>query len=233
MLLAEDLLLLLTDDDSGELRAPAGQTDTALGGANLVELTLMGKVRLSGDDDPGKPGRIIVRDTAPPGDDVLDDALQTLAGRQGDRPEAAIGELGKDLRETLYERLEGFGVLHPEHARLLGIFPKKTWPTTDGQHEAGVRQQITQALVQGDAPDQSTAALIALLHALNCEDTVVDPRRNGVSKQELQTRAGQIADGDWAAAAVRTAINQMFAAVMAATTAATAGTTAATIAAAT
>jgi hypothetical protein len=233
MLLAEDLLLLLTDDDSGELRAPAGETDTALGGANLVELTLMGKVGLSGDDDPGKPGRIIVRDSAPPGDDVLDEALQTLAGRQGDKPEAAITALGKNLRPVLYERLDSFGVLHAEHARLLGIFPKKTWPTADGRHEAEVRQLITQALVQGDPPDQPTAALIALLHALHREDTVVDPKGNGMSRKDLQARAEQIAEGDWASAAVRTAIDQLVAAVIAATTAASAATTAATIAATT
>src|SRR5579875_2197687 len=101
MLLAEDLLLLLTDDASGKLRSPAGETDIALGGANLVELTLMGKVDLSGDGDPGKPGRIIVRDPAPPGDEVLAGALQTLADHQGDKPQAVITPLGKNLRTVL------------------------------------------------------------------------------------------------------------------------------------
>jgi hypothetical protein len=35
MLLAEDLLLLVTDDGSGQLSAPAAQVDAGLGGANL------------------------------------------------------------------------------------------------------------------------------------------------------------------------------------------------------
>lgn len=56
MLLAEDLLLLVTDDASGRLSAPAEQVDAGLGGANLVELTLRDKVNLAGDQDPGKPG---------------------------------------------------------------------------------------------------------------------------------------------------------------------------------
>ncbi|MFY9932380.1 MAG: GPP34 family phosphoprotein, partial [Streptosporangiaceae bacterium] len=122
MLLAEDLLLLLTDDATGKLRSPAGETDIALGGANLVELTLMGKVSLSGDGDPGKPGRIIVRDLAPPGDEVLAAALHTLADHQGDKPQAVMTPLGKNLRTVLYQRLANSGVLRAEHGRILGIF---------------------------------------------------------------------------------------------------------------
>jgi hypothetical protein len=37
MLLAEDLLLLLTDDATGKLLLPAERVDIALGGANLLE----------------------------------------------------------------------------------------------------------------------------------------------------------------------------------------------------
>ena len=72
--MAEDLLLLVTDDASGRLSAPAAQVDAGLGGANLVELTLRSKVDLSGEGDQGKPGRIIVRDPSPAGDAVLDAA---------------------------------------------------------------------------------------------------------------------------------------------------------------
>ena len=44
MLLAEDLLLLLTDDESGTLRVSGSEMDVALGGAQLVELSLSGHV---------------------------------------------------------------------------------------------------------------------------------------------------------------------------------------------
>jgi len=40
MLLAEDLLLLLTDDDTGKLAASSTEVDVALGGALLAELAL-------------------------------------------------------------------------------------------------------------------------------------------------------------------------------------------------
>src|ERR1043166_5448915 len=98
MLLAEELLLLVTDEMSGRLGAPAAQVDVVLGGANLVELTLLNKVGLSGQWDQGKPGRIIVRDCSPAGDEVLDAALQVLGVHQGKKPLAVVSPLGSRLR---------------------------------------------------------------------------------------------------------------------------------------
>ena len=223
MLLAEDLLLLVTDDASGRLSVPGVQADAGLGGANLVELTLLGKVDVAGEQDPGKPGRIIVRDPSPPGDEVLDTALQTLVARQGSKPSAVIRPLGKNLRPVLYQRLAASaGVLRAERGRALGIFPTRTWPAQDPSHEAEMRQLVTQALVQPSAPDERTAALIALLHALKCEHKVVDPRPYQLSRRQLRARAAEIAQGNWASEAVRKAIDEMMAAVAAASAAATA-----------
>ena len=226
MLLAEDLLLLVTDDASGRLAAAGSQVDAGLGGANLVELTLLGKVDITGEQDQGKPGRIIVRDPAPPEDDVLDAALETLAARQGSKPSAVIGPLGKNLRPVLYERLAAAGVLRAERGRALGIFPTRTWPTQDPGHEAEVRQLVTQALVQPGEPDERTAALIALLHALRCEHKVVDPKPYQLSRRQLRARAAEVAQGNWASEAVRKAIDEMMAAVAAAVAASAAATAA-------
>ena len=229
MLLAEDLLLLVTDDASGRLLAAGAQVDAGLGGANLIELTLLGKVDVSGEQDQGRRGRIVVRDPSPPGDEVLDAALETLAARQGSKPTAVIGPLGKNLRPVLYERLTASGVLRAGRGRTLGIFPKRTWPAQDSSHEAAVRDLVTQALIQQTAPDERTAALIALLHALKCEHQVVDPRPYQMSKRQLQARAAEIAQGNWASEAVRKAIDEAMAAVAtvaavsAATTVATSG----------
>jgi hypothetical protein len=151
MLLAEDLLLLVTDDASGRLSAPGAQVDAGLGGANLVELTLLGKVDVSGEQDQGRRGRIIVRDPSPPGDDVLDAALRILVERQGSKPSAVIRPLAKNLRPALYQRLAASGVLRAGQARALGIFPTRTWPAQDPSHEAEVRRLVTQALVQAAA----------------------------------------------------------------------------------
>ena len=211
VLLAEDLLLLVTDDASGRLSAPADRVNAGLGGANLVELTLRNKVDLTGEQDPGRPGRIIVRDPSPPGDAILDAALETVAGYQGKRPSTVIRPLSKNLRRTLYERLAGHGVVRAENSRILGVFAVRRWPAHDGSREAEVRRLMTQALVQQVAPDTRTAALIALVHAVGCEDKIVDPRQHGLSKRELRARAKKVAEGNWASAAVRKAIEERMA----------------------
>ena len=83
MLLAEDLLLLVTNDATGRLSVSGEVVDAGLGGANLVELTLRGQVDVSGEQDQDRRGRIIVRDPSLPGDEVLDAALRIPAARQG------------------------------------------------------------------------------------------------------------------------------------------------------
>jgi len=141
----------------------------------------------------------------------LDTALETVTAYQGKRPSAVIRPLSKNLRRTLHERLAGNGVVRAERRKIFGVFPSHRWPAQDTSHEAEVRRLITQALVQQVTPDTRTAALIALVHAVGCVDKIVDPGQNGLSKRELRARAKMIADGNWASAAVRKAIEEMMA----------------------
>jgi len=212
MLLAEELLLLVTGNASGRLSVASAHVDAGLGGAIMAELTLTGKVRLSSNEDRGKPGRVIVADPSPVGDEVLDAALGILVKRQGGKPFTLIRPLGKNLRQALYERLARSGAVRPGRGRVLGIFPVRTWPARDASHQEEVRRLLVQALVQQAAPDVRSAALIALLHALRCEHKVIDPRQCQLSRRQLRARAAQIAEGDWAAEAVRKVINDMAAA---------------------
>lgn len=221
MLIAEDLLLLVTDDDTGKLSGSAYEIEAGLAGAVLLELTLMSKVDLTHEGDDGKPGRLVVRDPSPTGDAVLDAALDVVGAHQGKKPSAVIRPLGKKLRQTLYERLAAGGVVRSEEGKVLGIFPTHRWPAQDARHEAEVRRQLTEALVQQTTPDARGAALISLLHALKSEHKVVDPRQHDLSKSELGKRAEAIAKGDWASDAVRKTVDEMNAAMMTAIMAAT------------
>jgi Golgi phosphoprotein 3 GPP34 len=220
MLLAENLLLLVTDDASGRLYVRTDPLDPALAGANLIELTMMGRVDLSGEGSPGKPGRLIVRDSSPTGDEVLDAALGIVLARAGHRPSAVFRPLGRDLRRTLYERLTAAGAVRAERARALGVFPVRRWPAQDGGHPAEVRRLVTQALVQQAAPDLGSAVLIALVHALKCEHKIVDPQLSGLSRRQLRARAEQIAQSSWTTQALRQMIDATTAAVKSAADAA-------------
>jgi hypothetical protein len=79
MLIAEDLLLLLTDDETGKLVASASEVDVALGGALLVELTLMQRLDLAGPSEQVRKGHLVVRDASATSDPLLDEALAMVA----------------------------------------------------------------------------------------------------------------------------------------------------------
>jgi hypothetical protein len=220
VLIAEDLLLLLTEDATGTLSVTGKAVDLALGGAHLLQLEQLHKVALTIDSDQGRPGRIIVRDPGPVGDPLLDAALETLRGKQGKKPESVINPLSKNLRPAVYERLVASGVLRAERGKVLGLFTRRRWPTADASHEDQVRGSVIQTLVQRTTPDARTAALIALLHALKAEHRIVDVREHSLTRRELRSRAGQIAEPFWAARAVRRAIDAANAAAAGASTAA-------------
>ena len=223
MLLAEDLLLLLTDDDTGKLAVSGAELDVALGGALLIELTSMARVDVAGPDEPVRPGRLRVRNSGPTGDGFLDEALAAVGQKEGKKPQSVVASLGKGVRGRLYARLAEDGVLRAEEGRILGIFPTHRWPSTDAAHEASIRSALGTALRNGRTTDERTGALISLLLALSAVHKAVEPGSVGLSKRDMNANATRIAEGDWAATAVRAVIDGMHAAVIAATSSAVAG----------
>lgn len=207
MLIAEDLLLLLTADDTGELAAGGTNTDLALGGALLAELPLAQRVDLAGPDERVREGRPVVRDAGPTGDGVLDDALATVGDDEGRKPQSVVAALGKRARGRLYERLAEAGLVRTEEGRILGVLPTHRWPAADAGHEATVRAGLAAALRPGGTTDARTRALVSLLLALEAVHEAVAPESVGLSERELTASARRIAEGDWVGQAVRSAID--------------------------
>ena len=85
------------------------------------------------------------------------------------------------------------------------------WPAVDSSHEREVRGALTACLVQGQEPDVRTAALVALLSAIGHAHRVVDTQ--GLSSGEVRRRSKQVAEGDWAAKAVKDAVQAAAAAL--------------------
>ena len=217
-LIAEDLLLLLLDDEKGTLSGTS-HPQAVLGGAALVELALTGAVTVEEKTSVWRSARVLATPGAEPGDDVLRAAYDVVA----ERPRTAqdlVTRLGKGLQERLAERLVARGVLERRESRAFGLIPRTRWPAVDMQREEEVRRRLTTALVQGAQPDERTAALVALLSAIDRAPKVVD--HEGMPAKEVRRRAKGIAEGAWAAKAVRDAINASTAAVAAVVTTAAA-----------
>ncbi|WP_244932021.1 GPP34 family phosphoprotein [Nocardioides sp. W7] len=215
-LIAEDLLLLLLDDESGALNGTS-YPQTVLGGALLIELAATGAAEVEEKQGRWRSAKVRATD-APPEDPVLRAAYDVVA----EKPRSAqdlVDRLGKGARDTLAERLVERGLLERRESKMLGLFPRTRWPASDTRHEEEVRRRLTATLVQGVEPDQRTGALVALLSAIDKAHKVVDHR--GLPAKEVRKRAKAVAEGAWAAKAVRDAISASTAAIAVATTAAT------------
>ncbi len=206
MLIAEDLLLLATDDAAGKTTVSSMQLDPALAGAVLMELVILGRVNLEGD---GRKARVVATDPTLPGDPVLDLALQTLFDLGPTKPVHAIGKLAKGLRDRLNDALVERGILRRESGKILGLFPTTRWPAQDQGPEAGIRASVVPALVLGQEPDGRTAAIISVLTAADMLRTVVDRPDHKVAK----ARGKEIGAGNWATDSVRKVIQEAQAAI--------------------
>lgn len=215
MLIAEDLLLLLLDDDTGKVVGDSSKLDTALAGAVLLELARAGRVEVG---EPGRwssTGPIVVVDPAPLGDPVLDAALEEAGAKQDRKPADLISVIQKGLRDTLTERLAERGILRREDGKILRIFSTTSWPAEDSRHEDAVREELHGVLVTGLTPDARTLALVGLLAALDAAPTALQVTDRD-TKKSVTARAEQLREKSWADDAVGKALSDIDAAVMAA-----------------
>ena len=215
-LIAEDLLLLLLDDETGKPQTQ--QLQIALGGAVLVELALEGMVEVVDAKSVWRKARVWPVEGARPGDPVLTAAWATV-GEKERTAQALVERLGKGLDDTLCGRLVECGILERRDAKVLGLFPRTRWPARDSSHEDAVRRALTTVLVNDNEPAPRIGALVALLHAVDRAHKSV--RHAGVSDRDVKKRAKQLAEGQWAATAVMEAVAAATAGTVAAMTAAT------------
>ena len=107
-LIAEDLLLLLLDDESG--KPQTSQLRLALGGAVLVELAITGAVTIEEKSSMWRSAKVRLVEGAAPDDPVLRDGRARVAEKERSA-ESLVDRLGKGLAETLGDRLVERGIL--------------------------------------------------------------------------------------------------------------------------
>ncbi|MGY4644683.1 GOLPH3/VPS74 family protein [Cellulomonas sp. URHB0016] len=223
MLLAEDVLLIFTDDTSGKTTLDGTRLGFVLAGAVLLDLAMLRRVDVTPPGHPVGKGRVVVVDRTPTGDALLDGAMVRIAERTPRRAKDVLGLIKKDLQTAVLDRLARAGILRQEAAKVMGIFPVTRWPAVDGSHESEIRAGVRDVVVSGRTPTDREAALVSLLLAVDKVPAAVG--RTEVSHRELRSRAKTIAQGEFAGEAVRRAIADMNAAVAAAVAASTVAAT--------
>src|SRR5579871_1909718 len=232
--LGDDLLLLAAGSD-GRLAVPA-KLRFGLAGSELVRLAAAGRVDIV-------RGRIVVRDTAPIGDPLLDAALASMGGSRGPTAKAWVARHRPGLVGRYLTRAEAAGIIRADRRKALGFIPVTRWTVLDAARAARARARLadaaaaaTAAATAGGGPmDPALAALGGLASAIDVTRVVYPGRAGAETRKRLRQAAGRdraAADATRAVAGASDAQHATDAAARAATDAATrAATRAATDAA--
>lgn len=211
-LIAEDLMLLLLDDDSGRPLVDSTKLTHSLAGALLLELALSGSVVPEGPAEKSAKGTGKIVAAGPqPVDPLLALAWDACADTPR-RAAAVVQKIDAKVKGPLLERIADKGWVQVERRKVLGLFPSRTFPETDGRHEAELRSALDAVLLREHTPDARTAALVSLLAAAEALPKLYpDLDRDGL--KALKARATLVSEGEWAGAAVRRAISEVQTAV--------------------
>lgn len=210
--LAADLMLLAVRRD-GRLDV-SSKLRFGLAGSELVRLTAARRLDVAGDT-------IVVIDTAPTGDPLLDEALSLMTG--GKSPPTArayVARARPRLVQRYLARLRDDGIIQADRRTVLGFIPVTRWVVVDTGRTARARATL-QAVAQGTGTlEPAQAALAGLASAIGLASYVFP----GVAGVPARKRLKEAAIGDAATDAAASATTE--AAIMASISAATAAATA-------
>ncbi|MEV7440184.1 GPP34 family phosphoprotein [Streptomyces sp. NPDC091204] len=207
--LAEEIVLLSLDDESGETRRRQS-AGWAAAAAILLELVMAERVSVADK-------YLELHDTTPTGEELLDGRILSMEGWLRGRAKRRVTDwLTRDQSKAVgaaVERLVERGLVTAEVHKVLGMFPQKRYPETDGAAERALRERLHAVVIEGAEPDERTAGLIALIHATGLHRLAFPDRR----RDAVAPRTAEIAAGQWAAESVRAAVRDLQAAMVAVT----------------
>ncbi|MCX4695975.1 GPP34 family phosphoprotein [Streptomyces sp. NBC_01408] len=207
--LAEEIMLLSLDDESGSAKQRQAAGWAAAGGI-LLELVLAERVSVKGK-------YLELTDATPTGEQLLDSRILLIGSWLRGRSKRRVTDwLTKDHTKAVGATLESLrerGVVTARESKVLGVFPVRLYPEADGAVERQLRERLRAVVLEGAEPDERTAGLIALIHSAKLHRLAFpdQPRR------QVTARTAEISAGQWAAEGVRAAIRDMQAAMAAVT----------------
>ncbi|MET9107610.1 GOLPH3/VPS74 family protein [Streptomyces zhihengii] len=213
--LAEEIMLLSLDDESGAAKDRASAAWAVAGGL-VLDLALEGRVAVEGK-------RIAVTDPSSTGVPLLDGRLEAISTWSAKRSRPTVVDwLAKDqgkAPDAVLDSLTARGFVREERRAVLGLFPVRRWPEADGTVERELRARLHRVVLEAAEPDPRTVGLVTLLHGARLHRIAFPD----TPRKEVEPIMATLAEGQWAGGQVREAIRAMQAA-MAAVTVATAAT---------
>ena len=187
---AEEILLLILDDEHGDLPQSYSERllDVVVAGAVLMELALEGRI----DTDLEQ---LVLVDSTPLGDELLDPTLADIATGPGERNAdywlARAAKRGNEIRERALARLVENGVLEADDGGIFissAVSRSRRYPSRDGRQVEEARLRIMRVLFSDEIPDPRDVVLISLSDASGVLRRLLTPQE----RLQLRERIEQI-----------------------------------------
>ncbi|SRR6266516_3541737 len=185
--LADELLLLAYDDETGRCAVSAIALDLGMAAAVLIDLVRHGRIEVT-------DRTIVPVNPSPTGHDVNDEILGRICG---ERPQPAafwLQRLRHNLRRHVLESLIAQGVVRDQDETAWDILRVHRYPMIDPTAEQAARSRLAAALTGDSVPDERTAALATLVAAVRMEPTLGltgdDVAKTHRRLEEIAERAG-------------------------------------------
>jgi Golgi phosphoprotein 3 (GPP34) len=193
--LADELLLLAYDDETGRCAVSVIALDLGMAAAVLVDLVLHGRIEVTNR-------AVLPVDPSPTGHAVVDEILGRICAEQPQPAARWLQRLRHNLRQHVLESLIAQGVVRDQDVTAWDVLRVHRYPMVDPTAERETRSRLAAALTGGAVPDERTAALATLVAAVRMEPTL---GLTGEAVAKTHQRLEEIAEGaGFAGTAVQT-----------------------------
>ncbi len=187
--IAEELLLLILDNDQGDIRTSLSthSQDLVIAGAVLMDLTLSSRI----DTDLQ---RLVLLDTEPTGDDLLDVVLTNIIAEKQERDTAYWLEhtaaYGNEIRQRAIQRLIQRGILVAENNGLI-FFSRLVsrihrYPVIGEKALEEVQVRIMRTIFSDDIPHPRDQIIISLADACDIFSSIITPEELTSVRQRIE-----------------------------------------------
>ena len=142
--------------------SPSGRCSARWRARVLMDLALENRI----DTDPNQ---LILVDSTPVGDDLLDPTLARIAeATEAHDTRFWIQDTAQrayQIRERVLERLVNHGILHVRDDSFLWVFQSRRYPVVDGKADREVKLRIMEVLFSDEIPDPRDIVIVCLAEA--------------------------------------------------------------------
>ncbi len=172
--LAEDIILLLLDDDTGKLASIDLMTlNYAMAGAVLMDLALRNKI----DNDLES---LIVADSTPTGLQMLDTYLDKISSENKENNTrywlTELSNYGEDIVDSALNMLVEKKILKTEEKKILWVIGTRVYPMIDDKEEKEVKRRIIDLLMSDEIPTPQDVVLVSLMDTCSLFTTILSSK---------------------------------------------------------